>query len=291
MQGKLVAMTMVEEREAGEEDVGVGALVAVEDVVVDFAGDRVLDHVGLTVSVGEIVTLIGRNGSGKTTLARTVLGLVKPKSGRVWRRRGLCIGYVPQALAPDPILPMTASRFLTLGGTADPERLNDVLDEVGMPDVADRQIVGLSGGELRRVMLARALLRDPELLVLDEPMSGIDVSGQVALYKLIGEIRDRHRCGVLLISHDLHLVMAETDQVVCLDRHVCCRGTPEVVVADPAFHTLFGPTLGDAVAIYRHEHDHRHTEAGAVAPLDEGREDTGHPGSSAGVAAAETSRS
>lgn len=263
-------MTVGEEQSTADGGTGTGRLVAVDDVVVEFAGDRVLDHVALSVSADEIVTLIGRNGSGKTTLARTVLGLVKPKSGRVWRRRGLCVGYVPQALSPDPILPMTAARFLRLGGAADPERLRTVFEEVGLPDdVGDRQIVGLSGGELRRVMLARALLREPDLLVLDEPMSGIDVAGQAALYKLIGDIRRRHRCGVLLISHDLHLVMAETDHVVCLDRHVCCRGSPETVVADPAFKTLFGPTLGDAMAVYRHEHDHRHTDSGTVAPLDD----------------------
>ena len=227
----------------------------------------VLDEVDLAVRPGEIVTLIGPNGAGKSTLVRVLLGIATPQAGRVLRRPGLRVGYSPQTLSCDPVLPLTVGRFLALGARAPRPELLAVLDRVGMGDALDRPMTGLSGGELRRVVLARALLRAPELLILDEPMSGVDVAGQMELYELVGRIRDETGAGVLLVSHDLHLVMARTDRVVCLDGHVCCAGRPLEVAGDPVFQRLFGQRLSDVMALYAHRpdprcegrHDHHHT--------------------------------
>ena len=184
-------------------------------------------------------------------------------------------------LAVDPTLPLTVGRFLALGGGdgGHPRRL-DILAEVGAGHLEKNPIQGLSGGEMQRVLLARALLRVPELLVLDEPVQGVDITGQAELYAVITAVRDRRGCGVLLVSHDLHLVMAATDRVVCLNRHVCCTGHPEAVSRDPAYLSLFGADSADRLAVYRHHHDHGHDAAGGVVPA------TGRPASGDGVGSA-----
>jgi len=231
-------------------------LVSLSGVSVAFGRTQVLEAVSLSVDPGEIVTLIGPNGAGKSTLLRVALGLLKPDEGAVRRRPGARIGYVPQRLVIDEVMPLTVRRFLDLAvprGTA----VAPALGEVGVPLLADQPVQALSGGEWQRVLLARALLRQPDLLVLDEPVQGVNVAGQAELYDLIRRIRDRRRCGILLVSHDLHFVMAAADRVVCLNRHVCCSGTPGAVARDPAYGALFGPAA-EAVALYAHRHDHRH---------------------------------
>ncbi|HSX69938.1 MAG TPA: zinc ABC transporter ATP-binding protein ZnuC [Pseudomonas sp.] len=239
------------------------ALIQLDGVGVAFAGQPVLQQVQLTVRPGEIVTLIGPNGAGKTTLVRAVLGLLKPDSGTVRRKTRLRIGYMPQKLHVDPTLPLSVLRFLRLVPGVDRAAAHAALEEVGAGQVLDSPLQSVSGGELQRVLLARALLRQPELLVLDEPVQGVDVAGQAELYRLITQLRDRHGCGVLMVSHDLHLVMSTTDQVVCLNRHVCCSGHPEQVSNDPAFVELFGQDA-KSLAIYHHHHDHSHDLHGAV---------------------------
>jgi zinc transport system ATP-binding protein len=234
------------------------ALIEGQALTVRRAGRMILDSVDVAVLPGEIVTLIGPNGAGKSTLVRVLLGLLAPESGRVARRPGLCVGYSPQQLVPDPVMPLTVAGFLALGGRTSRDRLVAVLARVGLDIGLDRAMPSLSGGELRRVVLARALLREPDLLILDEPMSGVDVTGQVELYELIGRIRDETGAGVLLVSHDLHLVMARTDRVLCLDGHVCCGGRPLEVAGDPVFQRLFGRRLSDVMALYPHHHDHHH---------------------------------
>jgi zinc transport system ATP-binding protein len=245
-------------------------------VTASLGGQTVLADVSATIRHGRILTLIGPNGAGKTTLARVMLGLLRPDRGTVRRKAGLRIGYMPQRLHLDPIMPLTVGRFLGLG-VSRPEggsgRCRAVLAEVGAPADAGRPMSALSGGELQRVLLARALLRDPELLVLDEPTQGVDVTGQAEFYRLIGGIRDARRCGVLLISHDLHLVMAATDHVVCLNQHVCCAGHPEAVTRDPAYLALFGDRVAAAFALYQHHHDHAHADDGRVVPLDGAADD------------------
>ena len=238
-------------------------LIRLRQISVGFRQESVLENVQLAVNAGEIVTLIGPNGAGKTTLVRVVLGLLKPDSGSVWRKPKLRIGYMPQKLTVDPTLPLSVLRFLRLVPGVDRAAALAALAEVGAEQVIDSPLQNISGGELQRVLLARALLREPELLVLDEPVQGVDVAGQAELYRLITELRDRHGCGVLMVSHDLHLVMSTTDQVVCLNRHVCCSGHPEQVSGDPAFVELFGQDA-QSLAIYHHHHDHSHDLHGAV---------------------------
>jgi zinc transport system ATP-binding protein len=217
----------------------------------------ILNDVSLTIRAKEIVTLIGPNGSGKTTLLKALLGLVRVK-GEIVRRPGLRIGYVPQQFSPDPSLPITVHRFLDLFAPIAAGRA--ALARVGVGDAGDRQMANLSGGEQARVLLARAIASAPDLLVLDEPLSGVDISGEAALYHLIAELRDELSCGILLVSHDLHVVMGKADRVVCLNHHVCCEGDVKTVAKDPAFVELFG-ARGE-LAIYPHLHNHAHTLSG-----------------------------
>jgi zinc transport system ATP-binding protein len=239
------------------------ALIRLDGVAVSFNGQPVLDDVQLSVQPGEIVTLIGPNGAGKTTLVRVVLGLLQPDRGSVRRTPRLRIGYMPQKLHVDATLPLSVLRFLRLVPGVDRTRALAALAEVGAEQVIDSPLQSISGGEMQRVLLARALLREPQLLVLDEPVQGVDVAGQAELYRLISRLRERHGCGVLMVSHDLHLVMSATDQVVCLNRHVCCSGHPEQVSGDPAFIELFGQNA-KSLAVYHHHHDHDHDLHGGV---------------------------
>jgi zinc transport system ATP-binding protein len=223
----------------------------------------ILEHVSLRLHEEEILTLIGPNGAGKTSLLKILIGLAQPSSGSVWRREGLRVGYMPQKLQIDAALPLTAGRFLQVA-ERDMTRVRAVAFEVGVEALLKTPITAVSGGELQRLLLARALLRDPELLLLDEPVQGVDIAGQAELYALIREVRSRHRCAVLMISHDLHVVMASTDTVLCLNRHVCCAGRPEVVSNDPAYLQLFGRQAAEQIAVYTHHHDHAHDMHGNV---------------------------
>ena len=249
-------------------------LIEAVGIDVRFGSQTVLGGVDAAVHEGEIVTLIGPNGAGKTTLVRVLLGLERVDSGTVARRPGLRIGYMPQRIEVEPTLPLTVYRFLTLtvgrGGAAMKTRVAAVLDEVGAGAVSGRPFRDLSGGEVQRVLLARALLRDPDLLVLDEPVQGVDVTGQAELYRLIRGIRGERGCGVLLVSHDLHLVMAATDRVICLNRHVQCAGHPEEVSRDPAYVALFGESVAADLAVYRHRPAHRHDHDHAGKEADHG---------------------
>jgi zinc transport system ATP-binding protein len=246
-----------------------GTLAEVRGIEKAFDGRKVLDAVSLTVTPGEIVSLVGPNGSGKTTLVRVILGLTKPDAGTVTLRPGLRIGYVPQRLAVDAVLPLSVGRFLALGRRASAERQGVVLEEVGARHLLDLPFAELSSGEQQRVLLARALLRAPDLLVLDEPVQGVDMTGRSALYQMIARIKRERGLGVLMVSHDLHLVMAATDEVVCLNHHVCCSGRPEVVSRHPEYIALFGEDVSRALAVYTHAHDHSHDAAGNVLPVDD----------------------
>jgi zinc transport system ATP-binding protein len=231
-------------------------LIAAAGLAVRIGATSILKDVHLAVAPGEIVTLIGPNGSGKTTLLKAMLGLV-PSQGAVTRLPGLRIGYVPQNFPRDRSLPLTVGRFLRLFATDSDVRA--ALARAGIASsVEDRQLFALSGGELARVLLARAIAGRPDLLILDEPLAGVDIAGEAALYHLIAQIRDEIGCGVLLVSHDLHVVMAQADRVVCLNGHVCCEGRAEQVVNDPAFVQLFGPRVAAELALYAHRHDHAH---------------------------------
>jgi len=243
-----------------------GALISARGLRLVRDRRAILEGVDIDIGAGEIVTLIGPNGSGKTTLVRTLLGLERLDGGEILRATNLRIGYAPQRFDIDRALPMTVDRFLQLGTNADEARVSAVLSEVGATRVRSKQLAALSGGELQRVVIARALLRDPTLLVLDEPVRGVDYAGEAELYTLISRLRSDHGFGVLLVSHDLHVVMAASDRVICLNRHVCCSGVPEAVAQHPEYARLFGPDAARAFAVYHHHHDHRHDIGGATTP-------------------------
>ncbi len=240
-------------------------LISGREITMARGGRSILDHVDIDIAAGEIVTLIGPNGAGKTSLVRILLGLEMPDSGTVTRSPGLVVGYVPQRFERDAAIPMTVQRFLTLGARVPQDRLLRCLDEVGAGRVVDRQLGQLSGGELQRVVLARALVREPKLLVLDEPARGVDHLGEADLYALIGRLRDERGLSVLLVSHDLHVVMAQSDRVLCINRHVCCHGVPETVAQHPEYVRLFGDAAR-AFGIYQHHHDHAHGLGGEPLP-------------------------
>ncbi len=234
------------------------ALIEARGLTVRHGGVAVLANVDFSIAPGEIVTVVGPNGSGKSTLIRALIGLAPAASGTVQRSPGLRIGYVPQRLQVDAGLPMTVRRFLSL-----PRRVGDAdaaaaLARVGVADLGKRQMSGLSGGQFQRVLLARALLARPGILMLDEPTQGLDQPGVAGFYRLIEEVRAETGAAILMVSHDLHVVMSATDRVICLNGHVCCEGTPQVVTDAPEYRALFGLGTGGALALYRHEHDHDH---------------------------------
>lgn len=239
-------------------------LVCLEGAGVERAGDWLVRGVDLAVMPGEIVTLIGPNGSGKSTTAKMALGILQPSEGRALQRQGLKVGYVPQKLMIDWTMPLNVKRFMRLTSRLGRGEIAEALAETSVGHLADRDVRHLSGGEMQRVLLARAIARKPDLLVLDEPVQGVDYSGEIAIYGLISEIRDRLGCGILMISHDLHVVMAATDQVICLNGHVCCRGTPGDVSQNEVFHQLFGHRASGALVVYEHHHDHVHLSDGRV---------------------------
>ena len=249
------------------------ALISARALGIARSGRDLLIDVDLDILEREIVTLIGPNGAGKTTLVRVLLGLERPDRGEVRRRKDLRVGYVPQRFDVDAVIPMTVARFLRMGSDEAPERVTAILSEVDADYTRDQQLAELSGGELQRIVLARALLRAPNLLVLDEPVQGVDYAGEAELYNLIGRLRDDHGFGVLLVSHDLHIVMARSDRVICLNRHVCCSGVPETVAQHPEYVRLFGAETVRALAVYRHHHDHSHDIAGHAHPAEEGAGD------------------
>ncbi|MCU7921728.1 MAG: zinc ABC transporter ATP-binding protein ZnuC [Candidatus Thiodiazotropha sp. (ex Dulcina madagascariensis)] len=241
-------------------------LIEAKAISITLQGRRMLEQVSLTVREGEIVTLIGPNGAGKTTLVRVILGLLKADGGSIKMAPGLRIGYMPQRVALSENMPLTVKRFLSLGTRRYDETIRKIVNELDIDQLLDNPMQRLSGGEHQRVLLARALLRKPDLLVLDEPVQGVDITGQAALYALITQIRDQLGCAVLMISHDLHLVMATTDQVLCLNRHVCCSGHPESVSRHPAYLELFGSPENAKLALYTHHHDHTHDIHGDIKP-------------------------
>ncbi|MAU50806.1 MAG: zinc ABC transporter ATP-binding protein ZnuC [Roseovarius sp.] len=233
-------------------------LMSAEGVTVRLGGHEVLHDVSLHIDRGEIVTIVGPNGSGKSTLLRVLIGAQRPTRGRIIRAPGLRIGYVPQRLHIDPTLPMSVARFLNLPRRRPAAALQAALEEAGLPDLRDRQMADLSGGQFQRVLLARALLERPDLLILDEATQGLDQPGSAAFYRRIEEVRQELGCAVLMVSHELHVVMSASDRVICLNGHICCEGRPEIVAQAEEYRALFGTGTEGALALYRHEHGHSH---------------------------------
>ena len=238
-------------------------LVTLENLTVRFDERPVVDQVNLKIHRGDIITIIGPNGAGKTTLIKAVLGIQKVSEGQVSLKKNLVIGYVPQHLTLEATLPLSVKRFMLLSGRSLAE-CESALARTGVGHLLHSSVHHLSGGEKQRLLLARALARKPDLLVLDEPAQGVDINGQASLYDLIRQLRDDLNCGVIMISHDLHLVMAATDKVICLNQHVCCSGYPADISHDPAFIETFGHQVAESLAVYHHNHNHRHNLHGDI---------------------------
>lgn len=233
-------------------------LITANGLSVHHGGVDVLAGIDLAIDRGEIVTVVGPNGSGKSTLVRALIGHERHMRGEVIRAPGLRIGYVPQRLHIDATLPLTVARFLNLPLRAPAHAIAAALARTGVAGLERRQIAELSGGQFQRVLLARALLSQPDILILDEPTQGLDQPGVAAFYRLLADLRAETGCAVLLVSHDLHVVMAASDRVICLNGHICCEGAPRVVSAAPEYRALFGLGTGGALALYQHVHDHNH---------------------------------
>ena len=234
------------------------SLIQSQNISLHIGEKELLSDISLNISKAEIVTVIGPNGAGKTTLLRLLLGLIPRSSGKIYRKPKLRIGYLPQRPVYNPVLPLSVSRLMNLTGNYTKIQIEASLQETGVQALKDKPISQLSGGEYQRVMLSRALLRNPELLVLDEPVQAVDYMGESELYNLIGNLREKLGCGVLMVSHNLHVVMASTDRVLCLNQHICCEGKPKDVTQHPEYLRLFGLDSGNALAIYSHHHDHKH---------------------------------
>ncbi|PPI88188.1 zinc ABC transporter ATP-binding protein ZnuC [Candidatus Pantoea edessiphila] len=227
-------------------------LVTLENISVIYDSQSVVNNISISLKSNHILTLIGPNGAGKSTLVHVILGLLKPSSGKINRISGLKIGYVPQKLHIDQTLPITVNRFMELSPGSNNDQILAALKRVHASYLLHSSLQKLSGGEMQRVLISRAILKQPQLLVLDEPTQGMDIQGQIAIYDLIDRLRHELHCGVLMVSHDLHLVMAKTDEVVCLNHHICCSGSSESVSRHPEFISMFGLKNIKQLAIYRH---------------------------------------
>jgi len=226
-------------------------------------GKLLVEGVSLKVEKGKIVTLIGPNGSGKSTTAKIALGIYKNIEGNVEKYTNK-VGYVPQKISIDWTLPLRVYDFMLLTENIKEETIDEALTLTGVIHLRDKNLGNLSGGEFQRVLIARAISKKPELLVLDEPVQGVDYTGEIALYELIKKISDTLNCGILLISHDLHTVMKATDHVVCLNGHVCCSGSPIDVARNNEYKTLFGEQASQILSVYEHKHDHEHSHKGEI---------------------------
>ena len=238
-------------------------LVKLNEVGIKQNDKWLVKGVSLVVEKGKIVTLIGPNGSGKSTTAKIALGIYKKIEGQVEKYTNN-VGYVPQKISIDWTLPLRVNDFMLLTENLKDEAVNEALSLTGVIHLKNKNLGNLSGGEFQRVLLASAISRIPDLLVLDEPVQGVDFTGEIALYELIKKISDTLNCGILLISHDLHTVMSATDHVVCLNGHVCCSGSPSDVARNNEYKALFGEQASQTLSIYEHKHDHVHSNDGEV---------------------------
>ena len=229
-------------------------LIEVKSLNVQYGNKKVLENINLSISSGEIVTIVGPNGSGKTTLFKAIIGSAPIASGKIIMSPNVKVGYVPQVLNVDRSLPLTAERFLSLVNNRNDRGLLRAQQILGSENYLSTQISNLSGGQLQRVLLARALLNDPDVLLLDEATRGLDQPGSAAFYKKIEEVRESSGCAVLMISHDLHVVMSASNRVICLNGHICCQGEPQSVASSPEYRDLFGSNIDGTFALYQHNH-------------------------------------
>ena len=234
------------------------SLVKVENLYLYLQNKPILKDINLTIHERDFITIIGPNGAGKTMLLKCIMGFIRHYKGVIHKKSSLKIGYVPQRINPDASIPITVHDFILLQKKADKHHLSKVVEQLHIGDMLTKQLRYLSGGQMQQVLLARALLQQPQLLILDEPAQNLDISGQLAFYNLCKIIYEQQPLSILMVSHDLHMVMAATKQVICLFHHICCSGTPQIVTKDPHFQNLFGQDMAKMMAIYQHDHDHKH---------------------------------
>ena len=234
------------------------ALITVQNISLNHQGKKILDDVSFTLNPGEFITLIGPNGAGKSSLIKVLLGLIKQDSGKVKRSKSIRLGYTPQLFTPNPFIPITVVDFLTLNQKVEKLFLQKTAETTGVATLLNSALKELSGGELQKVLLTRALMNKPNVLILDEPAQNLDVDGQMQLYQLIQDIHQSQDCAILMVSHDLHRVMKESSQVLCLYHHICCKGHPEAILKDEQFNDLFADQMGELMATYEHHHNHHH---------------------------------
>ncbi|OOF50552.1 zinc ABC transporter ATP-binding protein ZnuC [Rodentibacter genomosp. 1] len=239
-------------------------LIELKNINVVFEQKTALKNINLRIFPNAIITLVGPNGGGKSTLLKTLLKLQPPTSGEVIYGKNVCIGYVPQKIHLDHSLPLTVERFLALKKGVKTHEISTALEQLSITHLRKNNMQKLSGGEMQRVLLARAILNKPNLLVLDEPTQGVDITGQAELYQLIRQTQQKLNCAVLMVSHDLHIVMADSNEVLCINQHICCAGTPETLSNDPTFIRLWGNQFSQNVGFYTHHHNHHHNLHGDV---------------------------
>lgn len=236
------------------------SLIQTHDINVTRQGKNILHNININIGLKDFITVIGPNGAGKSMLLKCLMGFYIPDNGTVVRKNNLKVGYIPQHLLTNHIMPITVKRFLLLRQKIDKLSLQQIIDETGIEHILKKPLSVLSGGELQRVLLARGLLNNPELLIMDEPAQNLDISGQLHFYKLIENLYTKRNLSILMVSHDLHMVMASTKQVICLFHHICCSGEPQIVTKTPEFISLFGNDMANMMAIYQHTHTHTHHE-------------------------------
>ena len=234
------------------------ALITADNISLNHQGKNILDSVSFSLHQGEFITLIGPNGAGKSSLIKVLLGLINQDSGTVKYNKNIRLGYTPQTFSPNPFIPISVIDFLSLNQKVEAVFTNEIIVLTGIENLLDSPLKNLSGGELQKVLLARALLSKPNVLILDEPAQNLDIDGQMQLYKLIQDIHQKNNCAVLMVSHDLHRVMKESTQVLCLYHHICCQGHPESILNNEQFSDLFADQINDLMTTYEHHHNHQH---------------------------------
>jgi len=235
-------------------------LIHVDKISLSRHGKSILDQVSFELKAGEFITLIGPNGAGKSSLIKVLLGLIKADTGSVTKSSNIRLGYTPQKFIPNEFIPISVLDFLQLNQKVDTSFLQETAQLTSIDSILNHELSSLSGGEMQRVLLARALLAKPNVLILDEPAQNLDVNGQMHLYKLIQDIHQKQGCAVLMVSHDLHRVMKESTQVLCLYHHICCMGQPESILKDSQFNDLFADQMDELMATYEHHHNHCHED-------------------------------
>lgn len=230
-------------------------LIQVNNVCKNYGEKTILQNINLNISKGQIITIIGPNGSGKSTLAKIISGILKPDIGAIINKNKLKIGYMPQKIHIDNVMPITVKEFLALNNQ---DGFNYALKYIKIKHLFNEMLFNLSGGELQRVLLAKSLMAKPELIILDEPTQGLDITGQIEFYNIIQELKNNENMAILLVSHDLHIVMKNTDYVICLNKHICCEGKTNQVILDKSYQELFNHKKLDPIAFYEHHHDHKH---------------------------------